>query len=68
MLNLKIHSINGLGTVMKAMKKLLRVTGHLVVIVSVLCGFALGAIFGETVINRTAEPTVLTYYLAGIAS
>jgi hypothetical protein len=53
---------------MKAIKKLLKVTGHLVVVVSFLCGFALGAIFGETVINKSAQPTALTYYLAGVVN
>jgi hypothetical protein len=51
---------------MRAFGKLLKVTGHLVVVLSFVSGFIVGAIFGETVINRCAAPTALTYYLAGI--
>jgi hypothetical protein len=50
---------------MRAFKKVLAVTGHLIVVLSFLSGFVVGAIFGETVINRFAEPTALTFYLAG---
>lgn len=57
----------GWGTIMKAIKTVLRFTGHFVVVVSFLCGFTLGVLFGETVVNRTAAPTALTYYLAGIS-
>ena len=51
---------------MFAIKKLLNVTGHLVVCLSFMCGFVVGAIFGETVINKSAPPTALTYFLAGM--
>jgi hypothetical protein len=50
---------------MGVVKKLLTCTGHLVVALSFVAGFAAGAIFAETVINRSQPPTVLTYYLAG---
>jgi hypothetical protein len=50
---------------MRAVKKLLTFTGYLVIVLSFVSGFIVGAIFGETVINRFEEPTVLTYYLAG---
>jgi hypothetical protein len=53
---------------MNAVKKLLKFTGHLVVVLSFMCGFAVGAVFGETVINKSAEPTALTYYLAGMTN
>jgi hypothetical protein len=51
---------------MNAVKKMLKVTGHFVVFLSFMCGFVVGAIFGETVINKSQAPTALTYYLAGM--
>jgi hypothetical protein len=51
---------------MRAIKKMLKIAGHFVVVLSFVSGFALGAIFGETVVNRFEEPTALTYYLAGV--
>ena len=49
---------------MRAFKKLLTVTGHMIIGLSFISGFAVGAIFGETVINKFGPPTVITYYLA----
>lgn len=51
---------------MHALKKTLAVTRYTVVALSFISGFLVGAVFGETVINRAAQPTVLTYYLAGV--
>jgi hypothetical protein len=51
---------------MRALRKVLKVTGHLVVVLSFLSGFAVGVIFGETVVNRFDQPTALTFYLAGV--
>ena len=52
---------------MSTIKKLVTLAGRLVVVLSFLCGFTLGVIFGETVINNCAQPTALTYYLAGVS-
>jgi hypothetical protein len=40
------------------------VARHLVIALSFVSGFLVGAIFGETVINKFAEPTFLTFWLA----
>jgi hypothetical protein len=53
---------------MNVIKKMLKVTGRLVVVFSFVCGFVVGAVFGETVINKTQAPTALTYYLAGMTN
>jgi hypothetical protein len=50
---------------MRAIRTALAFTRHLVIVLSFVSGFIVGAIFGETFINRFAEPTALTYYLAG---
>jgi uncharacterized membrane protein YoaK (UPF0700 family) len=50
---------------MRAFKKLLTVTRYLVIVLSFISGFAVGAIFGETVVNKFGQPTFLTFYLAG---
>jgi hypothetical protein len=50
---------------MHAVKKVFAVTSHLIVALSFVSGFLVGAIFGETVINKFASPTFLTYFLAG---
>jgi hypothetical protein len=50
---------------MPAMKKLLTCTSYFVIAMSFVCGFAVGAIFAETVINGSESPTALTFYLAG---
>jgi hypothetical protein len=50
---------------MRVFKKLVKVTGHLVVLLAFLSGFVIGAIFGETVINKFGEPTAITFFLAG---
>jgi hypothetical protein len=50
---------------MAALRKLLTCTRYVVVALSFVSGFALGAIFAETVINKSQSPTALTFYLAG---
>jgi hypothetical protein len=50
---------------MRAFKKLLTVTRYFVIAISFVAGFAIGAIFGETVVNKCGQPTFLTFYLAG---
>ena len=49
---------------MSAMRKLFAFAKHLVVVLSFMSGFVVGAIFGETVINRFEPPTALTFFLA----
>jgi hypothetical protein len=51
---------------MRSIKKVFVFARHFVVALSFVAGFAVGAIFGETVINRFAEPTVITYWLASL--
>jgi hypothetical protein len=50
---------------MSVLKKLLTGTRYFVIAVSFVCGFAVGAIFAETVINGSESPTALTFFLAG---
>jgi hypothetical protein len=50
---------------MPAMKKVLACTSYFVISLSFVCGFAVGAIFAETVINGSESPTALTFFLAG---
>jgi hypothetical protein len=50
---------------MSALKKLATGATYVVVALSFVSGFAVGAIFGETVLNKAGAPTALTYYLAG---
>lgn len=50
---------------MTALKKVVTCTTYVVIALSFVSGFAVGAIFGETVINRSGSPTALPYYLAG---
>jgi hypothetical protein len=50
---------------MRIIKRLLAIAGNLVVGLSFVAGFFVGAIFGETVISRCDYPTALTFYLAG---
>ena len=49
---------------MRAIRKIISLAGYLVVVLSFMSGFAVGAIFGETVINRCEPPTALTFFLA----
>ncbi len=49
---------------MYAIKQMFAFVGHLVVVLSFMSGFVVGAIFGETVINRFEPPTALTFFLA----
>ncbi len=49
---------------MRVAKKLLKITSHLIIALSFMSGFVVGAIFGETVIDRCGKPTPLTYFLA----
>ena len=49
---------------MRAFKKMLTVASHLLVVLSFMSGFIVGAIFGETVIDKFGQPTPLTYFLA----
>jgi hypothetical protein len=61
------RTVSKLGeNMMHAIKKLMTISGYLVVLLSFLSGFMVGAIFGETVINKSQQPTALTYYLAGV--
>jgi hypothetical protein len=55
----------GEGDTMSVFKKLLTCTSYFVIALSFVCGFAVGAIFAETVINGSEAPTALTFYLAG---
>jgi hypothetical protein len=50
---------------MSVLKKIVTGTTYVVIALSFVSGFALGAIFGETVLNKSGAPTVLTYFLAG---
>jgi hypothetical protein len=50
---------------MRVFKKLVKLAGHLVVLLAFLSGFVIGAIFGETVINKFGQPTAITFFLAG---
>jgi hypothetical protein len=50
---------------MSALKKLFTCTSYCVIALSFVSGFAVGAIFAETVINGSESPTALTFFLAG---
>ena len=52
------------GEFMRAFKRILTVASHLLVVLSFMSGFIVGAIFGETVIDKFGQPTPLTYFLA----
>jgi hypothetical protein len=54
----------GRGVTMSVLKKLLQIAKNLIIVLSFVSGFIIGAIFGETVIDRCGEPTPLTYFLA----
>jgi hypothetical protein len=48
----------------RAVKTVFKIAGHLVILLSFVSGFMIGAIFGETVLNKCEKPTALTYFLA----
>ncbi len=50
---------------MSALKKVLTCTTYVVIALSFVSGFAVGAVFGETVLNKSGAPTALTFFLAG---
>jgi hypothetical protein len=50
---------------MSVLRKLLACVSYMVIVMSCVSGFAAGAVFGETVINKSESPTCITYYLAG---
>jgi F0F1-type ATP synthase assembly protein I len=49
---------------MGTVRKIFEIARYLVVTLSFVSGFLVGAVFGETVINKFAEPTFLTFILA----